>query len=264
MAFFSVKSDRFLDAQNLSLVLQQVMVVGVLAIGQTLVILTAGIDLSVGTVMALGQVVMTKLAIDNGMSPLLAIAVGILTCVAFGVLNGGLVTLVRVTGVHRHARDAEHRVRADPHRLERPDVLGAPEPAALLREDVHGRRRELHLRRRLHARAVRDRLVRAHADRLGATRLRRRRQPRGRAADRHQHESRAAERLHARRADVGDRGAAPRRAHRARRSERGPDDREPRQHHRGRHRRHEPVRRAGKHHRDAHRRRDRRASSATG
>ena len=96
MAFFSFKSDRFLDAQNLSLVLQQVMVVGVLAIGQTLVILTAGIDLSVGTVMALGQVVMTKLAVENGMSPLPALALGILTCVAFGVLNGGLVTVVRL------------------------------------------------------------------------------------------------------------------------------------------------------------------------
>jgi fructose transport system permease protein len=96
MAFFSIKSDRFLDAQNLSLVLQQVMVVGVLAIGQTLVILTAGIDLSVGTVMALGQIVMTKLAIENGMTPLLAIALGILTCVAFGVLNGSLVTFVRL------------------------------------------------------------------------------------------------------------------------------------------------------------------------
>jgi len=46
MAFFSLKSDRFLQAQNLSLVMQQVMVVGVLAIGQTFVILTAGIDLS--------------------------------------------------------------------------------------------------------------------------------------------------------------------------------------------------------------------------
>ena len=96
MVFFSIKSDRFLDAQNLSLVMQQVMVVGVLAIGQTLVILTAGIDLSVGTVMALGQVVMTKLAVDNGFSPLLAIALGILTCVAFGALNGGLVTLLRL------------------------------------------------------------------------------------------------------------------------------------------------------------------------
>ena len=39
--FFSLKSDRFLQTQNLSLVLQQVMVVGVLAIGQTLMILTA-------------------------------------------------------------------------------------------------------------------------------------------------------------------------------------------------------------------------------
>jgi fructose transport system permease protein len=96
IAFFSLKSDRFLQAQNLSLVLQQVMVVGVLAIGQTLVILTAGIDLSVGTVMALGQIVMTKLAVANGVPPLLALALGILTCVGFGVLNGALVTGVRL------------------------------------------------------------------------------------------------------------------------------------------------------------------------
>lgn len=95
-AFFGMRSDRFLTGDNLSIVLQQVMVVGVLAIGQTLVILTAGIDLSVGTVMALGQIVMTKLAISNGMSPLLAIAVGILACVAVGALNGGLVTLLRL------------------------------------------------------------------------------------------------------------------------------------------------------------------------
>ena len=96
MAFFSVKSDNFLQAQNLSLVMQQVMVVGVLAIGETLVILTAGIDLSCGTVMALGQVVMTKLAVANGVPAIPAIMLGILTCVAFGLLNGGLVTGVRL------------------------------------------------------------------------------------------------------------------------------------------------------------------------
>jgi fructose transport system permease protein len=96
MAFFSYESDRFLQTQNLSLVLQQTMVVGVLAIGQTLVILTAGIDLSVGTVMALGQVVMTKLAIASGVPALPSLLIGILTCIAFGVLNGGLVTLVRL------------------------------------------------------------------------------------------------------------------------------------------------------------------------
>jgi fructose transport system permease protein len=96
MVFFSLKSDRFLQAQNLSLVLQQVMVVGVLAIGQTLVILTAGIDLSVGTVMAFGQIVMTKLAVANGVPAIPALLVGILTCVGFGMLNGGLVTNVRL------------------------------------------------------------------------------------------------------------------------------------------------------------------------
>jgi fructose transport system permease protein len=88
MAFFSVKSDNFLQGQNLSLVLQQVMVVGVLAIGQTFVILTAGIDLSCGTVMAFGQIVMTKLAVAEGVDPLLAIALGIAACVGFGLLNG--------------------------------------------------------------------------------------------------------------------------------------------------------------------------------
>src|SRR6266849_2370213 len=96
MAFFSLKTDRFFQAQNFSLVLQQVMIVGVLAIGQTLVILTAGIDLSVGTVMALGQIVMTKLAVANGLPALPALLLGILTCIGFGVLNGGLVTLVRL------------------------------------------------------------------------------------------------------------------------------------------------------------------------
>src|SRR2546421_698451 len=96
MAFFSYKSDRFLHAQNLSLVMQQVMVVGVLAIGQTLVILTAGIDLSCGTVMAFGQIVMTKLAVANGVPALPAIALGILTCIGFGIVNGGLVTGVRL------------------------------------------------------------------------------------------------------------------------------------------------------------------------
>jgi len=96
MVFFSLKTDRFLAAQNFSLIMQQVMVVGVLAIGQTLVILTAGIDLSCGTVMAFGQIVMTKLAVAEGVDPIPAIVLGILACVAFGLLNGSLVTGVRL------------------------------------------------------------------------------------------------------------------------------------------------------------------------
>src|SRR5215213_1626348 len=95
-AYFASRTDKFLTGPNLSLVVQQSMVVGVLAIGQTLIILTAGIDLSCGAVMALGSIVMTRLAVINGVNPYLAIALGILVCVAFGVLNGGLITRVQL------------------------------------------------------------------------------------------------------------------------------------------------------------------------
>jgi fructose transport system permease protein len=92
--FFTTQTDRFLAGSNLSLILQQVMVVGALAIGQTLVILTGGIDLSNGMIMALSSVLMTGLAANSGMNPFLAILVGLLACVAFGVLNGWLTTAI--------------------------------------------------------------------------------------------------------------------------------------------------------------------------
>lgn len=95
-AFFATQSDRFLTGENLSLVLQQVMIVGVLAIGQTLIILTAGIDLSCGMVMALGGIVMTKFTMDLGMPPVLGIACGIGVTALFGLLNGLLVTKVKL------------------------------------------------------------------------------------------------------------------------------------------------------------------------
>jgi fructose transport system permease protein len=70
--------------------------VATLAIGQTLVILTAGIDLSNGAVMTFGSIVMTKFAVDNGVNPFLAIAAGLAVTGAFGFLNGLLVTQLRL------------------------------------------------------------------------------------------------------------------------------------------------------------------------
>ena len=95
-AFFATRSERFLTGDNLSLVLQQVMVVGVIAIGQTLVILTAGVDLSCGMVMALGGVVMTTLAVDHQVAVPLAIASGVAVTTLFGLVNGLLVTRVKL------------------------------------------------------------------------------------------------------------------------------------------------------------------------
>ncbi len=94
--FFALKTDRFLAGQNFSLILQQVMEVGVIAIGQTLIILTAGIDLSCGMVMSLGSIVMTKFAVDLGMNPYLAILCGLGASTAFGYLNGALITWVKL------------------------------------------------------------------------------------------------------------------------------------------------------------------------
>ena len=95
-AFFAFQTDRFFTSQNVSLILQQIVVVGVIAIGQTLVVLTAGIDLSCGMVMALGSIVMTRAAVDYGMSTGLAIGCGLMVTMGFGFLNGALITFVRL------------------------------------------------------------------------------------------------------------------------------------------------------------------------
>ena len=94
--FFSTQNERFLTSQNFSLILQQVLVVGVLGIGQTIIILTAGIDLSCGLVMALGTMVMTKFAVQNGWPPALAIIAGVGVTTLFGLINGLLITRVKL------------------------------------------------------------------------------------------------------------------------------------------------------------------------
>ena len=94
--FFATQSPNFLTGGNLSLILQQVMVVGVIAIGQTLIVLTAGIDLSCGMVMALGSIVMTKLAVEMGLPAPLAILCGVGVTALFGLVNGLLVTRVKL------------------------------------------------------------------------------------------------------------------------------------------------------------------------
>jgi fructose transport system permease protein len=94
--FFAFTTERFFSGENLSLILQQVTVVGVIAIGQTLIILTAGIDLSCGMVMALGSIVMTKFAVELGLPTPLAVLAGIGVTALFGLANGLLVTKIRL------------------------------------------------------------------------------------------------------------------------------------------------------------------------
>lgn len=96
VAVFAVISDNFLAPANISLVFQQVAVVGTLAVGQTIIILTAGIDLSVGAVMVLSSIVMAKLSAEAGLPGPLALLAGFAVGLACGLLNGLLVTRLRL------------------------------------------------------------------------------------------------------------------------------------------------------------------------
>jgi fructose transport system permease protein len=92
----AVNPARFTAASNLSTVLTQVMVTGILGVGQTLVILTAGIDLSIGIIMVISSVVMGRLAVLDGVPVIIAFPLGLLVGAAFGYLNGILVTRLKM------------------------------------------------------------------------------------------------------------------------------------------------------------------------
>jgi fructose transport system permease protein len=91
-----VNPARFTAASNLSTILTQVMVTGIVGVGQTLVILTAGIDLSIGVIMVISSVVMGRLAVLDGVPTILAFPIGLLCGAAFGLLNGALVTRLKM------------------------------------------------------------------------------------------------------------------------------------------------------------------------
>ena len=89
---FGIFADNFLRPQALSLLVQQVAVVAALAVGQTVIILTAGIDLSIGMAMVLSSLVMVKLNADHGVPGPIALLIGIGVGLLTGLLNGALVT----------------------------------------------------------------------------------------------------------------------------------------------------------------------------
>jgi fructose transport system permease protein len=92
----SLNWTRFTTGSNLSTILLQVTIIGILGIAQTLIILTAGIDLSVGIVMVLSSIVMGRLAVVSGLPVEIAFAIGLMVGAACGLLNGLLVTRLRM------------------------------------------------------------------------------------------------------------------------------------------------------------------------
>src|SRR5690606_33838810 len=86
----------FFSAFSLTLILQQVAITGIVAAAQTLIILTAGIDLSVGAIMVLTSVVMGQFTFRYGLPAPLAILSGFAVGALCGWINGMLVAHVRL------------------------------------------------------------------------------------------------------------------------------------------------------------------------
>ena len=97
LVMFSVwDREHFLTITNLTTVVQQVMVVGTLALGQSLVILTAGIDLSVGAIMVVTSILMGKLSAEQGLPGWLALLIGLAAGAACGLVNGALIVRLKL------------------------------------------------------------------------------------------------------------------------------------------------------------------------
>ena len=89
-------SKNFFLPTNLSVIVQQVTITAMVGMAQTLVILTAGIDLSVGAIMVLSQVVMGRFAIIYGWPIEIAFPLGLLIGLLCGFINGSLVTFLKL------------------------------------------------------------------------------------------------------------------------------------------------------------------------
>ncbi len=87
---------RFFSAYTLTLILQQIAIVGILGAAQTLVILTAGIDLSIGVIMVISSVVMGNVAVTYGLPTPVAIVAGLAVGGICGLLNGFLVANMKL------------------------------------------------------------------------------------------------------------------------------------------------------------------------
>ena len=87
---------RFFSSYTLTLILQQVAVVGILGAAQTLVVLTAGIDLSIGVVMVISAVVMGNCALHYGIPAPISVVIGLVVGAICGLLNGFLVAKVKL------------------------------------------------------------------------------------------------------------------------------------------------------------------------
>jgi ribose transport system permease protein len=87
--------EKYLSPFNIRIILSQTVIVAISAIGMTLIIISGGIDLAVGSTIALAGVI-TALGINAGFDPFLAVLAGVLSGGVVGFINGSVITGLRV------------------------------------------------------------------------------------------------------------------------------------------------------------------------
>ena len=96
MVVFSAIDEHYFTMANLIDIVDQSTINGLIAIGMTFVIVTGGIDLSVGSVMAIVIVLVGRLLTEQGMDPISATIVGIILGFTLGSFNGFLITRLKL------------------------------------------------------------------------------------------------------------------------------------------------------------------------
>ncbi len=94
--FGVIAGGKFFSAFNLTLIMQQVSIIGMLAAAQSLIVLTAGIDLSVAAIMVLMSVIAGQLAVFAGVPAPLALLAAFAGGTGAGMFNGFLITRVKL------------------------------------------------------------------------------------------------------------------------------------------------------------------------
>jgi len=96
-AVLSFLSPNFLTAYNIGIIIKQMSFVGMAALGQTLVLITIGTDLSVGTTANLAGILFAIFAASNGMNPIVAIVLVLIISMLIGLVSGLLITRLRLS-----------------------------------------------------------------------------------------------------------------------------------------------------------------------
>lgn len=169
--FGALLGTRFFSAFSLTLILQQVAITGIVGAAQTLVVLTAGIDLSVGAIMVLSSVVMGQFTFRYGIPVPISILCGFAVGAGVGWINGFLVARIKLPpfivtlGMWQIVLAANFLYSRN--ETIRSQDIETNAPAATLRTAAQDRRRGLHLWCHRHGGAGAGAELRAEPHRLG-------------------------------------------------------------------------------------------------